>query len=394
MHLPELVEFVNPVKTLCGRRALEHLPFELQSLGACKPLVIRSDDAASRDRLRLLARVLGQAGLSLGDAAGTPGHPGPSDVQDLAAIYRDKDCDAVLVLGQGALVDLAKLVNLTVSAGALDIAELDTGGRGLAGLRPLGVIPTGVPTGDETTGSAALAGKTFRGPRLAPRLWVLDPRVLGDDDAATTADCFWTTVTHAAEAMLGPGANALNSSCAAAALKLAAAYGPAGIEGRATPEDRLWLANGAGLAGVAFDNAPAGLAHRLAVALAPEARQPAGRLMGVLLPHVLEDAMHSGDDHVAGLLQPLAGIAVHAATPQDQRASQVVARLRQLLVRFYLATGGRTPRTLEDAGLAPAALETAVPGGPVAEAPEERFREILAAAWGGRGGDPSPRRHP
>jgi alcohol dehydrogenase len=394
MHLPEHVEFVNPIKTLCGRRALEHLPFELQSLGACKPLVIRSDDAASRGRLRLLARVLGQAGLGLGDAAGPPGHPGSSDVGELAAIYRDKDCDALLVLGQGALVDLGKLVNLAVSAGALEITDLDPGGRGLAGLRPLGVIPTGAPNGDETTGSATLSGRVFRGPRLAPRLWVLDPRVVGDDDAAATADCFWTTVTHAAEAMLDPQANPLNTSCAAAALGLAAAHGPACVRGQATPDDRLWLANSAGLAGVAFDNAPPGLTHRLAVALAPEARQPSGRLMGVLLPHVLAADKGAARAGLADLLMPLAGIAIHSATPSHQRAAQVLARLRGLLVSFFLATGGRTPRTLEDAGLPPAAVENAARAGQDDEAAVERRRGILAAAWSGLDGNPLQEGHP
>jgi alcohol dehydrogenase len=380
LALPDAFEFANPVKTLCGHRALEHLPFELRCLGVEKPLVIRGDDAVSRARLKRLARVLGQSGMGLGEAAAGPGVPGPADVEELAAVYRDKDCDALLALGQGTLVDLAKAVNLAVSTGRTGMAELRTAAPGPEGLRPLGVIPLGVPVGDETTNRAVLDGQTLGQRGLSPRFWVLDSRMMASDDALRAGDGFWAALTHAAEALTAVGANPLNTACAAAALRLVAAHGPACVEGSARSEDWLGLANGAGLAGVALENAGPGLAHRLAEALAPAARQPAARLMGVLLPHVLEARAADDDSPLGDLLLPLEGLEIHAATPAPQRAGQVLARLRELVVRFYLATGGRTPRTLEDAGL-PAEAREAAAGVGEGEAERALCRRVLAAAW-------------
>ena len=112
MRVPNSIEFECPVKTHCGDRALNHIPFELQTIGAAKPLFIGDEAASQTNRLTAVLNACRDADMTLGVVEGVPVKDVLGAVRQLAAIYRDKDCDALVAVGQGAFIDLAKWLNL------------------------------------------------------------------------------------------------------------------------------------------------------------------------------------------------------------------------------------------------------------------------------------------
>ena len=52
MQLPDDYEFYCPVKTCSGNKALEHLPFELELLGANKPLVVTHKEVTDDGQIK------------------------------------------------------------------------------------------------------------------------------------------------------------------------------------------------------------------------------------------------------------------------------------------------------------------------------------------------------
>jgi len=66
MNLTNGFAFTCPFKTNSGNKALEHLPVELASLNAFKPLIITGRDLAGRNSIRTLTHAFGDSGMTLG----------------------------------------------------------------------------------------------------------------------------------------------------------------------------------------------------------------------------------------------------------------------------------------------------------------------------------------
>ena len=58
MQLADQLEFSCPVKLLCGRRALEHLPYEFSARNVRRPLLLSDEDAWRENRMRALTDAL------------------------------------------------------------------------------------------------------------------------------------------------------------------------------------------------------------------------------------------------------------------------------------------------------------------------------------------------
>ena len=63
--LPGYFEFFCPVKILAGVSALEHLPFELRSLGASRPMLITDAGVKASGIIQPLLRALAEGEVEL-----------------------------------------------------------------------------------------------------------------------------------------------------------------------------------------------------------------------------------------------------------------------------------------------------------------------------------------
>lgn len=389
-------EFFCPVKVIAGHKALEHIPFELSTLQARRPLVIADKGVVAVGLLKHIERAFVDTGVSI--AAVFDDVPPDSSMQTVraaAACYREQGCDAILAVGGGSVIDTSKAVNILVSEGGDDLLRFSGAHNLKRPLKPLFVVPTTAGTGSETT-MVAVISDTERGVKvpfmsyfLMPHAAVLDPRMTLTLPAHITAMTGMDALTHAIEAFTGLAANPLSDAYASAAIEKISANLLRVMDKPDDADARLELAQASTMAGIAFSNAMVGLVHSLGHALGAVAHLPHGLCMSLFLPYVLEYNLEVNAERVGRLLLPLAGPEVYAATAAAQRGAAVIAQVRKL--RDALHQRCQLPRTLQESGrvrreqLAQVA-DLALNDGSIIFNPKEADRAELQAllerAWG------------
>lgn len=387
MPIPTCFEFECPVKTHCGDRALENIPFELRAMNAAKPLVIGDEPAAQEKRLGPVLNAFENAEMTLGIVEEIPVADLASVAAQLAAIYRDKDCDAVVAVGQGPFIDMAKWLNLMVSTGE-DNPDAFIEGKGIPrSLKPLAVIPSARADGLELSGYVRLQDKILRSVSLMPPLLFIDSRSVGHPGDVALAETGLTALTLALEAMFNTDANPMTAVYARTAAKLAA-MGLNDLAGGMETKGPLALtvAHAAALAGCTLGAGPRPLSYKLGCAVAETGALSAAQAMGVMLSYVLEHRSGENGMPAEMLLELLDGAGRLARTPKGQRGASGFHLLRDLLNRLFETTDGRIRRTLGDSGLSLQDVKDATDGiAAPGRGDASGDREVIVAhAWEGR----------
>ncbi len=370
MQLADQLEFSCPVKLLYGRRALEHLPYEFSARNVRRPLLLSDEDALRENRMRALTDALRESDVELGAVESLTQGIDLDLVHELAAIYRDRDHDALLVMGAGSLMDLAKLVNIVVSTGQDDPAGFGAANGIAQHLKPMVLIAPAAASGREASGHVDADRFELRSIHLMPDLAVIDERMVGAPDQEAVFNSGLTALAFGVEAMLGVERNPIVDIYAANAVQMAmealmtATEKPVGL----TP--RMLTANAAVMAGCTLADKTPGMLHRLGTCLAATGRLSFPGALGVLLPAAVALETQKQGRTPARLLSALMGLERSSSIPVGRRSLLAAASLMSLLNNLYRHTEGRLPRNLGDAGFESADL-TSISAAFAEEAGEE-----------------------
>ena len=388
-------EFFCPVKVIAGHAALEHIPFELATLGAKRPLIITDKGVRANN---LLAP--SEAAFESTDAKiaaifdDVPPDSSLGTVRSAAQLYRDHDCDAIIAVGGGSVIDTSKATNILVSEGGDDLLKYSGAHNLPKPLKPFFVIPTTSGTGSEVTMVAVVSDTEknvkmpFASYYLMPHAAILDPRMTQTLPPHLTAMTAMDAMTHAVEAYTCMAANPISDAYATAAVKKVSANLFNVLDNPTDTQGRLELAQASTMAGIAFSNSMVGLVHSLGHALGAVAHLPHGLCMNLFLPYVLEYNKEVNGDKIAELLLPLAGADIYAQTPAHLRADKTIATILTMRDRIYSLT--KLPRTLSETGkISEAQLdevaEKALNDGSIIYNPKEAsledLKSILKKAW-------------
>ena len=197
-------EFFCPVKVIAGHAALEHIPFELATLGAKRPLIITDKGVRANN---LLAPI--EAAFEMADAAiiaifdDVPPDSSLGTVRSAAKLYRENHCDAIIAVGGGSVIDTSKATNILVSEGGDDLLKYSGAHNLPKPLKPFFVIPTTSGTGSEVTMVAVVSDTEknvkmpFASYYLMPHAAILDPRMTQTLPPHLTAMTAMDAMTHA-----------------------------------------------------------------------------------------------------------------------------------------------------------------------------------------------------
>ncbi len=358
MILPEYYEFCCRVKTVAGHRALEKISPELVRMNAKKPMIITDKGVAGAGLIKIVSSAISSSkGGKTSVGAVYDNVPPDSDlkiVQEVAKLYRSKDCDSIIAVGGGSVLDTAKGVNILVSLGGDDLMQYAGSGAVKKKLKPMIAVPTTSGTGSEMTLVAVIADHErnvklpFVSYFLLPDVAVLDSRMTRTLPPALTTSTAIDALTHACEAYTCMAKNPVSDSTALEAIRLIAGNVLNVVKKPGDLEGRLALANGSALAGMAFSNSMVGLVHMLGHATGGACGVPHGVCMSIYLPYGLEYNLHKTSHLTAELLLPLAGPEVYAATPKAERATKAIAVIRKLNQDLHEATQGRHARFLKE----------------------------------------------
>ncbi|MFM5397827.1 iron-containing alcohol dehydrogenase [Aeromonas veronii] len=388
-------DFFCPVKLLAGEQALEQLASELASLGARRPLLLTDKGVNATGLATLLANVLAEGELPVAAIWDEiPADSSTAVVERIAKRYRELDCDSLVALGGGSVIDTAKAVNILTSMGGEHLLDYSGAGCLTRPLKPLAVVPTTAGTGSEVTLVAVIKDEAsgrkvpFTSPFLLPQLAVLDPRLTQGLPLNITAATAMDAMTHAIEAFIGTAKNPVSDALALMAVEKIASALPQIIHDPQNKQLRLQLAEGSTLAGMAFSNSMVGLVHALGHSLGARCHLPHGLCMNLFLPTVLDYNRPEVDGELARLLLPLVGAERFAATPAHQRAEATITAIRTLRDSLWQAV--KLPRTMSEAGVSDRSLLTeirdlAVNDGALLfnrkDADREQLLTLLERAW-------------
>ncbi|MDM5129949.1 iron-containing alcohol dehydrogenase [Aeromonas piscicola] len=354
-------DFFCPVKLMAGEQALEQLAGELAGLGARRPLLLTDKGVSGTGLATLLANVLAEGELPVADIWDEiPADSSTAVVERIAARYRELECDSLVALGGGSVIDTAKAVNILASMGGDRLLDYAGAGCLTKPLQPLAVVPTTAGTGSEVTLVAVIKDEAsgrkvpFTSPFLLPQLAVLDPRLTQGLPLNITAATAMDAMTHAIEAFIGNAKNPVSDALALMAVEKIASALPQVLSNPQDKRLRLQLAEGSTLAGMAFSNSMVGLVHALGHSLGARCHLPHGLCMNLFLPTVLDYNRPGIDEELARLLLPLVGAERFAATPVAERAQASIQALYALRDTLWQAV--KLPRTLREAGVTDKAL--------------------------------------
>ena len=388
-------EFFCPVKVIAGHAALEHIPFELATLGAKRPLIITDKGVRANN---LLAPI--EAAFEMADAAivaifdDVPPDSSLGTVRSAAKLYRENHCDAIIAVGGGSVIDTSKATNILVSEGGDDLLKYSGAHNLPKPLKPFFVIPTTSGTGSEVTMMAVVSDTEknvkmpFASYYLMPHAAILDPRMTQTLPPHLTAMTAMDALTHAVEAYTCMAANPISDAYATAAVKKISSHLFNVLDNPNDAQGRLELAQASTMAGIAFSNSMVGIVHSLGHSLGAVVHLPHGLCMNLFLPYVLEYNKEVNGDKIADLLLPLAGADIYAQTPAHLRADKTIATILTMRDRIYSLT--KLPRTLRETGkISEAQLdevaEKALNDGSIIYNPKEAtledLKSILKKAW-------------
>lgn len=404
MILPEFYDFCSRAKIVSGENALEKIPALLAGLDAGRPLIITDPGVQNAGLVDVVKQAMAPGLESAPVYSDVPVDSDYHVVDKIAGVYRENQCDAIIAVGGGSVIDTAKGVNIVVSLGGKTLLDYQGAGAVRKKLNPLVILPTTAGTGSEMTLVAVIADPERREKMpfisyfLLPDLAVLDARLTRTLPDFITAATAMDALSHACEAWYCMEKNPLSDTLAFQAIDLISQNLLYVIKNPEDTQARLALANASTLAGAAFSNSMVGMVHNLGHSTGAVCHVPHGNCMAALLPYGLEYNLHRRGEIIGQLLLPLAGPETYAATPRHQRAEKAIALIRQLNQDLHDAIGGRHPRFLSEIrdrdgrrlvekNMLPEIAEKALSDGARVPNPEELLADdaqmVLEYAWEG-----------
>ena len=282
----------NP-PTFEGEGAIKEVGPYLKERHFYRPFVLTSKNLLEGEAYKNLLDSLSESGFHPLVYTDVVPNPTFSCVLSAKEAMQKGNCDSIIALGGGSVMDTAKVVGALVSNKLSDPLKL----KGLLKVHKrfpmLIAIPTTAGTGSETTIAAVIVNEktkdkfSVNDPRLIPELAVLDPIVLRTLPPSVAASTGMDALTHAVEAYIGKARTRKTKSYSVQASRLILENLEAFYQDPKNPEAGSSMLKASYLAGSAFTRSYVGYVHALAHSLGGFYGLPHGLANAILLPVVL-----------------------------------------------------------------------------------------------------------
>ncbi|MGA1846749.1 iron-containing alcohol dehydrogenase [Deferribacter abyssi] len=346
-------EFHAPTKILAGFDSLDNLPFEIEILNCKNPLIITDYGVKQAGLLRFVEKILSEQNINYHFFDNVPPDSSLETVKEVANVYKIHQCDCIIAVGGGSVIDTAKGVNIAITYNEMDLIKLAGADRLDKKTKPLIVIPTTSGTGSEVTLVAVIYDKKrgiklpFASNFLLPDVAILDVRMTETLPPQLTAATAMDALTHAIEAYLCLQKNPVSDSFAITAIKLISQNLLKVIEKPKDKYSRLNLAIASTCAGIAFSNSMVGIIHAIGHSIGAISKIPHGTAMSILLPYGIKFYLQNKKDDIGKLLLFLSD--EETFINSQNKSEDTVIIIQRLLKILNEKTG--LPVTLQEAGV-------------------------------------------
>lgn len=302
-------EFFSTKRIVYGKGSIEQLDSILKSLNAKNVLLVTDPgivNAGIADRIISLLENA-EYNVVMYDKV-VPEPPVSSAFECYEFAKSQMETDAIIGLGGGSSIDMAKIAALLIKFGGHPLDYYGGENQIPGPIAPLIAIPTTAGTGSEVTSVAVLTDTEnnikvgISDNYLRPEVALLDPELTLGLPAYVTACSGIDALSHAVEAytaknfqyiqaegnILFQGALPISDALALQAIKLIADNLVLAVQQGSNVEARGNMLIGSLLAGMAFSNAGTAAAHALAYPIGGLVKSPHGEVTGLLLPYVMK----------------------------------------------------------------------------------------------------------
>jgi 1,3-propanediol dehydrogenase len=283
--------------------------------------------------------------------------PNPKDFEVQAAFetFVESGCDALLAIGGGSCIDLAKAVAILSGNGGhiLDYEGID---RATALIPPMVMVPTTGGSGSDVSQFCVVTDTrrhlkvTIGGRALVPEISLTDPELLTTMSAELTAYTGIDALSHAIESLVSEACDFLSKGLAIAAIEGIVEHLPVAVQDPLDLTAREGMARASLQAGMAFTNALLGATHAIAHQIGGALDLAHGLLNAILLPHVMRFNAETRAERYVDVAAAL-GIATEGLDP-SAAAERAIERVEELSHALGIPSG------LHDIGVDPADFDT------------------------------------
>lgn len=350
-------EFFSTTEIIGGIDALNELPPLLKSMEATRVMLISGPVLNKIGIVDKVKNVCDSNGVEV--TAIFLEVPNDGDIEALkyiADVYTVNSCDAILAVGGGSVIDMAKGAKLMVSQDTTDSNMLMGINVTTHGKRtPLVVLPTTSGTGCEVTSVAVVSDKKrrlkieFMNKDLLPDACILDPSLVATLPPKASLTTAFDTLAHAIESFMSTQRNPISSAMTKLALiNFKSSLRTVILEPDNLPSryDMMLIST---LAGMAFGNSMVGLGHAIAHSVGAVSEISHDCAVALVLAETMRFNSDVSKNLLSELLLYFSGEDIYLATKVENR----VARLIDDISTFYIeqATLVGAPRNLKEAGV-------------------------------------------
>jgi len=348
MDLTRQYVFHAPTRVIFGSGTVQATGREVAAMGATAALVVTDHGVVNAGLLDGVRASLAAADVSATVFDAVEPNPSIGTVNAALVAYQSGGCNAIVAVGGGSPMDVAKAVGILATNGGT-IAEYEGKPDAVrADLPPFVCVPTTCGTGSEVTPFAVITDEarhwkmSIASPREVPRVAIIDPDLFLKMPAPLIAATGMDALTHAIESYTNQNVQPFADALDIHAIRLIGMYlRPAVANGNR--EAMAYMAVAATMAGMGFSQNRLGIVHAISHPVTSYVGTPHGVANAILLPYVMEYNAIGAGQRIAEI-----GRALSSDTPQ--MLWNVSAQMGIQAVRALGRDVG-IPETLGDVGV-------------------------------------------
>jgi len=332
-HTP--FEYYSPTHIHYGIGALRQLPDLVRGQAIRRVLLVCDPGVVQAGLHERVSQVLDDAGIAHFPFFDIQSDPAVRCVRDGLAAARAHDCDGIVGVGGGSVLDVAKAIG-SMLANEGDISDYFGVDKMTRDAAPVICIPTTAGTGSEVTVWSVLSdtdsdAKVVIGSyRNCAKIALLDPEMSVGLPPAITAATGMDALTHAIECYVNKASHPLSEALAEKSIALIAGNLRLAVLQGDNLEARGNMLLASALAGMAFNRIRLGLAHAFALPLGNHFHIPHGLVNAIMLTPVMRFNVPANIPGYAKIAE-LFGESVARISPREaaERSVQAVRQLKR-----------------------------------------------------------------
>lgn len=333
-------EFQNAAKIICGESALATIGKELSHLGAVKPLLLTSANAAKLGVKEKVIEALSNE--HSGETVVADVVPPVVDIEYARAqkqVYLTEKCDALIAVGGDVAMDTAKVIKLLLSQDWDEILPIAQESIIKGKDVPLLCIPSENGSGKEANGYVEMGEYYLSTPALTPNVVIIDEDAAMAAPTREIAACGAYALANAVEAYIESDETEIAGVYAEKAVRVLAKFLIKAVRDGDDEEACRAVALASTLSGVAYGAKPYGAAHALAEGLNQVTGEPLEEMFALAMVPALIRAKGRHEQKVKDLYFMMVGAEEFAETPASERAEKAISSVEGLLEQLRELSG-------------------------------------------------------